>query len=70
MEASVAASESHDTRFAHARETLALQKFIEQSDGTFLGDYYHAEITGRPTIEPASWRAIGARPSYIIRYYR
>ena len=61
---------SPEIRLANAKATLALQNFAEQPDGTFQGEHYKAEITDRHTIEPESWRAMGAKPSYIIRYYR
>lgn len=53
-------------RLAQARATLALQGYVVR-DGVYQGQFYRASIdTDRPTNEPPG---IGARPSYVIRYF-
>ena len=55
-----------DVRMARTREILALQEYVLQEDGSFLGKHFRAKIdVDRPTQESAGF---GARPSYVICY--
>lgn len=53
-----------DERLKNSRDTLALQGFVEQADGTWTGKGWSATITSDPTLD-SQWTT---KPAYQILY--